>query len=63
MDNDVISVLFGGPSVEHEISILTGLQCEHILRKAGHNVNAIYWGRNGAFYLVPPMSEARDYLE
>ena len=31
-------VLFGGPSPEHEISILTGLQAERVLTDAGEKV-------------------------
>ena len=37
------AVLFGGPSPEHEISILTGLQAERVLTEAGEKVVPIYW--------------------
>jgi D-alanine-D-alanine ligase len=57
-----VTVAFGGPSPEHDISILTGLQAEAILRRAGTDVQAIYWDRSGAWYLVPADTEARDYL-
>lgn len=57
------AILFGGPSPEHEISILTGLQSERVLRAAGEDVQPIYWAPSGGWYLVPPKTEAKDYLE
>lgn len=57
------AVVFGGPSAEHEISVLTGLQCEHALRAAGHDVTAIYWSVTGDWYEVPAGSEARDFAQ
>src|SRR5690554_4580190 len=61
--SDTWAVLFGGPSPEHEISILTGLQSERVLTAAGESVLPIYWAPSGGWYLVPPASEAKDYLE
>ena len=61
--SDTWAVLFGGPSPEHEISILTGLQSERVLTAAGHTVSAIYWAPSGGWYLVPQGTEAQDYLE
>ncbi len=59
-----VTVVFGGPSPEHDISILTGLQCERVLRRHGECVvNAVYWDRSGNWQLVPPDSEARDYVD
>ncbi|TQL47573.1 D-alanine-D-alanine ligase [Homoserinimonas aerilata] len=57
------AVLFGGPSPEHEISILTGLQAERVLTQAGDTVLPIYWAPAGGWYLVPTGTEAKDYLE
>lgn len=56
------AVVFGGPSPEHEISILTGLQAERILLDGGHDVIALYHAPNGAWFVVPPGSEAHDFL-
>lgn len=55
-----IAVLFGGPSPEHDISILTGLQAGRLLRG---DVRHIYWTREGRFLLVPDDLEAADFLE
>jgi D-alanine-D-alanine ligase len=60
---DKITIVFGGPSAEHDISILTGLQCERVLAEAGDDVQCLYWDRGGVWHLTPPESEARDYLE
>jgi D-alanine-D-alanine ligase len=56
------AVLFGGPSPEHEISILTGLQSERVLTASGESVLPIYWAPNGEWWLVPSATEAKDYL-
>ena len=57
------AVVFGGPSPEHEISILTGLQAERVLTAAGHDVVPIYWAPTGDWFRVPAATEAKDYLE
>ncbi len=56
-------VIFGGPSPEHDVSILTGLQAARLLEKAGSDVRCIYWSKAGAFFEVPTSLEARDFLE
>lgn len=56
------AVAFGGPSPEHEISILTGLQALRVLQDAGHSVVGLYLASNGAWWEVPPTSEAHDFL-
>ena len=56
------AVVFGGPSPEHEISILTGLQAERVLTGAGDSVTPIYWAPSGEWFLVPGATEAADYL-
>ena len=57
------AVLFGGPSPEHEISILTGLQSERVLIAAGEKVVPIYWAPSGQWFQVPAGTEAKDYLD
>lgn len=56
------AVVFGGPSPEHEISILTGLQAFRVLHDAGHSVVGLYLAPNGAWWEVPEASEAQDFL-
>ena len=59
----MLAIVFGGPSPEHDISILTGLLCERVLRGAGHDVAPLYWTRTGDWVLCPAGSEAKDFLE
>ena len=56
------AVVFGGPSPEHEISILTGLQAERVLVEGGDEVLPLYVAPNGAWFQIPSRSEAKDFL-
>ncbi len=55
------AVVFGGPSPEHDISVLTGLQAARLLAEAGRDPIAIYWSKVGRWYRVDPSGEASDY--
>lgn len=58
-----IAVVFGGPSPEHDVSILTGLQVARALVQAERDALGLYWSKTGDWYRVPPTLEARDFLE
>jgi D-alanine-D-alanine ligase len=53
------AVIFGGPSDEHDISILTGLQ---ITRALG-DVHAVYWSKTGDWFDVDAKLEAADFAD
>lgn len=53
------AVVFGGPSDEHDISILTGLQ----VTRALEDVHSIYWSKSGEWHLVDNDLEAVDFAE
>ena len=55
------AVLFGGPSPEHDISVLTGLQVARLLTEAGRNPTAVYWSKVGDWYRVHGAAEAADF--
>ena len=58
-----VGVLFGGPSPEHDVSILTGLQtARELARSTGTAVTALYWGKDGAWSEVPVGVEAKAFL-
>lgn len=57
------AVLFGGPSPEHDISILTGLQAARSLAQAVRGVTALYWSKTGEFFAVDPRLEAIAFAE
>lgn len=63
MSLGTVAVIFGGPSPEHEISILTGLQAERVLADGGYDVVPIYFAPSGVWHMVPNNTEAKDYLE
>ncbi len=58
-----LGVLFGGPSPEHDISILTGLQALRELSRAGRDVTGLYWTKAGDFVEVDPSREAADFAD
>ncbi len=53
-------VIFGGPSPEHDVSILTGLQAGRAL---SGDATAVYWDKLGSFWEVDTASEAADFLD
>ena len=57
------AVLFGGPSPEHDISVLTGLQAVRLLAEAGKEPVVIYWSKKGDWYQVGADGEAQDYAD
>jgi len=57
------AVVFGGPSPEHDISVLTGLQAAHILADAGRDVVGIFWAKTGRWYEVDPQLEAAAFAD
>ena len=60
--SDKLAVIYGGPSPEHDISILTGLQAAKIL-SSKYEVLSIYWSRDNKWYLVDNNLESKDFLE
>ena len=56
-------VCFGGPSPEHDISILTGLQAVHALAEAGRDPVALYWSPSGTWHEVSPDLEAAAFAD
>ena len=61
--SDAVTVLFGGPSPEHDVSILTGLQAARALMTAGRDPQAIYWDKSGGFSQVEADLEAEAFLK
>ncbi len=63
----VVAVIFGGPSPEHDVSVLTGLQAARGLAAspAGTStvIKALLWTKTGDWYEVDPGLEAEAFLE
>ncbi len=60
-----VGVIYGGPSPEHDVSILTGLQAAHALVRAPGigSVRSLYWSKAGDWYEVQVATEATGFVE
>ncbi len=60
-----LAVVFGGPSPEHDVSVLTGLQAARALsaRSGGAPVHALYWSKTGDWFDVAPGLEASAFAD
>jgi D-alanine-D-alanine ligase len=56
-------VLFGGPTPEHDISILTGLQALRELATFERGAIGIYWTKTGTYYSTASDVEAEAFLD
>ena len=54
---------FGGPSPEHDVSIVTGLPTARALAGAGKDVVGLYWSKVGSWHQVAPTLEAADFVD
>lgn len=52
MEKKNLVVLFGGPSVEHDVSVITALQVIKSADRSRYNVLPIYWTPTGGFVLL-----------
>jgi D-alanine-D-alanine ligase len=59
-----VGVVFGGPSPEHDVSILTGLQTARGLRGAPNigEIRSLYWSKTGEWFEVTNGLEAAQYV-
>lgn len=58
-----IGVLFGGQSVEHDVSIITGLQIIENIDKSKYNVTLFYIDKNGDWYTGNKLKDIEIYNE
>jgi D-alanine-D-alanine ligase len=62
-----VAVIFGGPSPEHDVSVLTGLQAARGLTGGSDapvgSVRALYWSKTGEWFEVDAGLEAEAFLE
>jgi D-alanine-D-alanine ligase len=62
-DMTEIAIIFGGPSLEHDVSILTGLQAAHVLSRKGQEPVVLYWTESNDWFRIPSGLEASAFLE
>ncbi len=61
-----VAVVFGGPSPEHDVSVLTGLQaCRGFASDpaSANLVHALFWSKTGDWFEVDPGLEAEAFVE
>ena len=56
-----IMVVFGGKSVEHDISIITGVQIANVCAGLGFNVLSVYIDKNHNWFLHKGFPEIKDF--
>lgn len=58
-----VGVIFGGRSVEHDVSIVTGQQIMQAFDKERYDVVAIYITRDGKWYSGEPLKDIENFKE
>jgi len=58
-----IAVLFGGRSVEHDVSIVTGQQVIEALRKDHYEIVPVYISRDGKWYTGDPLLKLDNFKD
>ncbi len=58
-----VGVIFGGRSVEHDVSIVTAHQIMDALDQAKYEVVPIYINRDGRWYTGEPLLDMKNYLD
>ena len=61
-----VAVIFGGPSPEHDVSVLTGLQAARGLAASPGptpSLRALFWSKTGDWFEVDPDLEAEAFVQ
>ncbi len=61
-DKPVVAVCFGGPSIEHDVSILTGLQILEAIDSDRYATLPVYIDPEGRWYVGEGLRERQNYL-
>ena len=56
-----VAVIFGGRSVEHEISVISANQCINALDKNKYNVIPVYISKQGKWYTGNDLLKLENY--
>jgi D-alanine-D-alanine ligase len=57
-----VLILFGGVSLEHEVSIITGLQILENIDKKLYKPSIIYVDKSGKFFLLKNIKTRSDFF-
>lgn len=58
-----VCVMFGGRSVEHEVSVITGLQVFENIDRSKYNVIPVYVSRQGDWYTGDELADIKNYKD
>jgi D-alanine-D-alanine ligase len=58
-----VGVFFGGTSVEHEVSVISGLQAAHALDEEKYQPVPVYIAKNGDWYTGDALLEIENYKD
>lgn len=58
-----LAVFFGGRSVEHEVSVITGVQAMMNLDKEKYNIIPVYMAKDGTFYSDDCLTDIDNYKD
>ena len=58
-----VAVIFGGKSVEHEVSIISGLQAFAALDRAKYEAVPLYIAKDGKWYTGEHMGDIESYKD
>ncbi len=61
MDKKIIAVLFGGTSLEHDVSVITGLQIAHALDSTRYDVLPVYISRDNRWFCGDYLLERKHF--
>jgi D-alanine-D-alanine ligase len=61
MSKIIVGVMFGGRSVEHEVSVITGLQAIENMDESKYEVIPIYISKDGDWYTGKELLEIKNY--
>ena len=56
-----VGLFFGGQSVEHEVSVITGLQAYYAFDKEKYNVVPVYITKKNEFYIGESVGKIEEY--
>lgn len=58
-----VAVIFGGKSVEHEVSVISGLQAFAALDRDAYDALPLYIGKDGAWYTGDHLGDIRSFRD
>ena len=58
-----IALIFGGRSVEHEVSVISGIQAYMSIDKEKYDVTPVYLTKNNEFYIGEDIGKIESYRD